>query len=164
MLRALCRAQSRPYTGTLTPLKLQRTARKILSCAGIKVGFTKKRKFHAWGFPLSIFISFFLKYRILQYVSNWRSRYGLKQKKRQVYLPRIITERNKVPTAGAPCAQYGLIQKRRGYSRAALLQKGAKLRRVARLAPSLRSSVCRGLRMRSRGGLRLCTFRGRYRG
>ena len=99
MLRALCRAQSRPYTGTLTPLKtarystvdtafprmrrplaykstpralrmreshrlngtltrliLQRTARKILSCAGIKVGFTKKRKFRVVGLPLFLFL------------------------------------------------------------------------------------------------------------
>ena len=57
MLRALCRAQSRPYTGTLTRLNSERTARKIF-----KVRWDKSRVYKKsgnsmlWDFRFILFI------------------------------------------------------------------------------------------------------------
>ena len=81
--------ESHRLNGTLMPLELQCLRTKFFIVSWEKSCFYKKAEIPRMGIPAfyflsaqraSIFIRFFLKYRIPQHVSNWRSQYGLNEK------------------------------------------------------------------------------------
>ena len=80
--------ESHRLNGTLMPLELQCLRTKFFIVSWDKSWVYKKAEIPCCGITAlsffaqsaSIFIRFFLKYRIPQHVSNWRSQYGLNEK------------------------------------------------------------------------------------